>query len=149
METSEIRSILLEALQDEYKAEATYASVIARFGPVRPFVNIIEAERRHAEAIRMQLQRHGWECPSNSWFGKVPPPETLLEACEAAIEAEEENIRLYDRLLPQIGDRGARRVLENLQRASRDHHLPAFRRCQARQKGAGGARRGCHGAAAS
>lgn len=40
-----------EALDDEYKARATYRKVIEAFGPVRPFVNIVEAEDRHAEAI--------------------------------------------------------------------------------------------------
>ena len=34
---------LNEALQDEYKARATYRAIIQRYGPVRPFVNIVEA----------------------------------------------------------------------------------------------------------
>ena len=36
------------ALEDEYRAEAMYEAVIEDFGEVRPFINIIEAERRHA-----------------------------------------------------------------------------------------------------
>lgn len=39
---------MAEALDDEYKAIATYESVLDAFGPVRPFANIVEAERRHA-----------------------------------------------------------------------------------------------------
>lgn len=50
--TPETIAALAEALDDEYKARATYAKVIERFGPVRPFVNIIKAEERHAQALR-------------------------------------------------------------------------------------------------
>jgi hypothetical protein len=35
---------LREVLEDEYRARATYRAVIERFGPVQPFVNILEAE---------------------------------------------------------------------------------------------------------
>ncbi|WP_257556844.1 hypothetical protein [Sphingobium sp. CFD-2] len=41
MATSKLANILLDALEDERKAEATYAAVIEKFGPVRPFSNII------------------------------------------------------------------------------------------------------------
>ena len=41
-----LEAVLLEALDDERKAEATYAAVIEKFGEVRPFINIIDAERR-------------------------------------------------------------------------------------------------------
>ena len=38
-----LEAVLLEALDDERKAEATYAAVIEKFGEVRPFINIIDA----------------------------------------------------------------------------------------------------------
>ena len=37
---------LVAALDDEYMARATYAQVLADFGEVRPFINIVEAENR-------------------------------------------------------------------------------------------------------
>lgn len=130
-----LSEILMTALDDEWHAEATYAAVIDHFGPVRPFINIIEAECRHAQAIQQQLQRLGIPVPANRWSkANVPAPDTLADACEQAIAAEIENVALYDRLLPQIDDPAARHVLERLQAASRDRHLPAFRRCLARQK---------------
>ena len=61
--------ILLDALDDERKAEAIYAAVIGKFGPVRPFSNIIEAEQRHAAALTRQLERLGVKVPPNSWAG--------------------------------------------------------------------------------
>jgi hypothetical protein len=50
-------------------------------------------------------------------------------------------------LLPQIPDMTTRSVLENLRDASRDNHLPAFRRCLARESGTtdGGSARGPRG----
>lgn len=140
-----LEAVLLEALDDERKAEATYGAVIEKSGKVRPFINIIEAERRHSPAIERQMIRLGFAIPANQWQGKGMAPATLAEACSMAIKAEVENIALYDRLLPAIADDSVRHVLQNLQDASRDNHLPAFRRCLERENGgdgSGGARDG-------
>lgn len=51
MNDSVLVHILNEALLDEYKARDTYRKVIDSFGAVRPFVNIVEAEQRHIEAL--------------------------------------------------------------------------------------------------
>lgn len=135
MTAPDISAILLDALDDERKAQATYAAVIAAFGPVRPFINIIEAEGRHAAAIMRQLHRLGIAIPADRWAGRVAAPASLAAACEAAIEAEIENIALYDRLIPAITDPDIRGLLERLQAASRENHLPAFRRCLTRRCG--------------
>ena len=140
-----LKTVLVEALDDERKAEATYRAIIEKFGEVRPFINIIEAERRQSAAIERQMIRLGFAIPANQWQGKGMAPATLAEACSMAIKAEVENIALYDRLLPAIADDSVRHVLQNLQDASRDNHLPAFRRCLERENGgdgSGGARDG-------
>jgi len=126
------RNALADALDDEYRAEATYQAVIDKFGPVRPFVNIIEAEKRHSSMVRRQFSRLGMGAPENPYLGKVDAPASLMEACAQGVEAEVENIALYDRLLPKISDPSVRQVLSRLQAASRDNHLPAFKRCVAR-----------------
>jgi rubrerythrin len=131
----DLEQVLGDALDDEYKAEATYAAVIKRFGAVRPFINIVEAERRHADALIRQCERLGFVPRANRWAGKVAAPASLGDACAEAIVAEEENIALYDRLLPGIADPQVRAVLARLQEASRERHLPAFRRCLARHGG--------------
>jgi hypothetical protein len=134
--------LLLEVLEDERRAEATYAAVLDAFGPVRPFVNIIEAERRHAAAVEVQLRRLGLDVPARRSGDPPVAPPTLAEACERAIAAEIENVALFDRVIPQVEDGTVRLVLEALRAASRDRHLPAFRRCFARA-GRRGAGRGC------
>ena len=134
MATSKLANILLDALEDERKAEATYAAVIEKFGPVRPFSNIIEAEQRHAAALERQLARLGIDVPPDPWTGKVAAPASIAQACESAVQGEVENIALYDRLIPMIEDPAARQVMENLQAASRERHLPAFRQCLERER---------------
>ena len=131
------------ALEDEYRAEATYAAVIDSFGEVRPFINIIEAERRHATRVRAEMTRLAIAYDAeNPFMGTIEAPATLLEACELGIEAERENIALYDRILPTIEDDGVRATLSDLQWASRERHLPAFERCVARGGSMGRGRRG-------
>ena len=124
---------LLTALDDEYRAEATYAAVLEEYGSVRPFVNIIEAERRHAMRAKSEMDRLGIAYPkANPYLGKIAAPASLLAACEQGVSAEIENIVLYDRILPKVRDDSVRATLEDLQWASRERHLPAFERCVAR-----------------
>jgi hypothetical protein len=131
-------AVLLNALDDEYHAQATYAAVIDRFGPERPFVNIIEAEKRHAAAIIRLLEACGVEYPANPYISGDKPlealPATLAQCCEVGVAAEIENIRLYDEdLLPAVaGHAEASAILKRLRDASQDRHLPAFKRCASR-----------------
>lgn len=126
---------LREALDDEFKARATYRKVIEAFGPVRPFVNIVEAEDRHARALLALLARVGIAAPRDTWPDRVVAPRTLAAACRAAVEAEIENEAMYQRLLRRVSDPAARRVMRRLQQASQERHLPAFRRCLEREAG--------------
>lgn len=121
---------LRAALDDEYRAEATYAAVIAAHGQVRPFINIIEAERRHSDQVKAQMDRLGLSYdPANPHLGTLVAPASVLAACEQGVTAEIDNIALYDRLLPTIRDPQVRETLTRLQWASRERHLPAFKRC--------------------
>jgi rubrerythrin len=119
---------LSAALEDEYRARATYRKVIEAFGPVRPFVNIVEAENRHVTALLRQFRRLGEPPPPDTWEERVPVPDTLAEACATAVQAEVENDTLYSRLLGRVTDPAARSVMLRLQKASRERHLRAFRR---------------------
>lgn len=141
---------LRQALDDEYRAEAIYAAVIEKFGEVRPFTNIIQAEQRHSDRAKAQMDRLGIDFePVNPLLGTIAPPESVLAACQQAVEAEVENIALYDRLLPAIEDAQVRETLTALQSASRERHLPAFQRCVARGgemgRGAGQGQGRAHG----
>ena len=145
MVDAETADALREGLDDEYKARATYRKVIELFGPVRPFVNIVEAEERHIRALLTQFERLGIEPPADAWRGRVTAPRTLRDACAAAVQAEIDNAALYQRLMSKAKDARARAVMERLQEASQERHLPAFRRCLAREE-AGGSAPGPRGA---
>lgn len=124
-----LREALEIALDDEWKAEAAYSAIIARLGPVRPFVRIVDAERRHAQSLITLISINGWPLPNNPWPGTMTSPATLAEACQAGVAGEIANIALYDRLIAAVTDPAAIRVFTSLQTASRDSHLPAFTRC--------------------
>jgi rubrerythrin len=126
---SSLKDRLTEALDDEYKALAAYRKVIEKFGPIRPFVNIVEAEARHAAALLSLFERYGIPVPEDRWPERVTAPDTVEEACRSAVEAEIYNMAMYDRLLAATPEPDVRRVLENLRSASRDRHLRAFERC--------------------
>ena len=132
--TADVKTIdaLREALDDEYRARATYRKVIDAFGPVRPFVNIVQAEERHARDLVALFDRFRVAPPRDTWPHRVSAPRTIAEACEAAVRAEIENKAMYERLIPHVSDPAARRVMRRLQEASQQRHLPAFRRCLAR-----------------
>jgi rhodanese-related sulfurtransferase/rubrerythrin len=119
---------LREALDNEYKARATYRKVIGTFGRVRPFVNIVEAEERHASELLAVFDACGVKPPPDRWE-KVEAPASIAAACTTAIEAEKANVAMYDRLLEEVKEPVVRDTFIRLRNASRDRHLPAFRRC--------------------
>lgn len=134
------KAMLLEALNDEYKARAFYRLVLKTFGPIQPFVNIVEAEDTHARALERLCERYGIPLPVDEWDRTLQPPASVLEACRAAVEGEIENIAMYDRFLKSTEMSDIRALFQRLQARSRDAHLPAFLRCVARGGEAGRAR---------
>jgi hypothetical protein len=129
--------VLTEALDDEYRSWATYDQVIADFGEVRPFINIREAEARHIQALLGLFERYGLAVPTNPWPGKIERYPSLRTACEAGVAAEIANGDMYTRLLGQTQREDILRVLQNLQEASQQRHLPAFQRCAHRGEDGG------------
>ncbi|MGE4373562.1 MAG: hypothetical protein AB7E29_11835 [Xanthobacter sp.] len=126
---SPLEQALRIALYDEWQAMATYEAVIARFGPVRPFVNIVQAEANHANAIIHQMQHHGFRLPVNDWAGKVRLPATLKECCAAGVAGEIDNVAMYDDFLSYPLPPDVVRLFQRLKNASGNNHLPAFQRC--------------------
>ncbi len=131
--TPQVKAALLEALtgpDGEYAAYAMYSAVIDKYGDVEPYVTIREAEARHIEALKRQLDQYGIDYPTeNPYIGKVTAPDSLEAAAQAWADGEIVNVKMYDRLLEQIpADQypNVVRVFENLRRASLEAHLPMF-----------------------
>ncbi|TPW29720.1 DUF2202 domain-containing protein [Martelella alba] len=129
---------LNRALADEYHAEAFYAAVIEAYGPVRPFTNIIEAERTHSAEVAALMEAYGIPVPENDQIGAEDivsaVPASLAAACAAGVQAEIDNAALYDNdLLPSVASYpDITTVLTSLRDASQTKHLPAFTRCAQR-----------------
>lgn len=119
---------LHEAIQDEYKAEAMYEAVVAKFGSVKPFSNIIKAEDRHSTAIARVLEAHGQPVPTPAPY-KPEVPATISEACALGVTAEKANVALYDSLMQLAQSEDTRRVFSSNSDASQYRHLPAFEQC--------------------
>ena len=123
------RQALLDALDDERRAQAEYRAVIERFGERPPFANIVHAEGRHAAHLIEVLEAHGLAVPADPWADRsFELPATFAEACARAAEAERANVALYDRVLPGIEEDDVREVFELLRSRSLERHLPAFER---------------------
>jgi hypothetical protein len=58
-----LAKILNQALDDEYKARDTYRKIVDTFGPVRPFINIVEAEQQHIELLLPLYEKYGLPIP--------------------------------------------------------------------------------------
>ncbi len=132
------RAAVTEALQDEREGEALYADVIKAHGSVRPFSNVIEAERRHAAFLAETLDKRGVSVPAAKAGAKPPSFTSIAQACETALAFEKRNVALYDRILaagPFPAD--VKQALEHNRMASQEHHIPAFERCTGVAEGAG------------
>ncbi len=130
---------LISALADERLAQATYQAILNKFPGSRPFVNIIEAEKKHESFLIPLFAKYGVAVPKNEFDpAKITVPDDLIEACKAGVKAENENIALYDGFFQFVKEPDIKEVFTRLQSASRDNHLPAFTRCS--EGGTGGGR---------
>lgn len=124
-----VTAAIVEALQDERRGEDFYARVLKDHGDVRPFVNVVRAEARHAGFLVDLLAARELSVPARE-KAEAPAHASIKEACAAAVVFEANNVALYDRLLaagPLPDD--VRRVFEHNRIASLDRHKPAFERC--------------------
>lgn len=118
------------AIDDEYKAHATYEAVIDKLGPVRPFSMIIRAEEQHIASLKALYDKYGATIPQDP-YTNVAVKDTKSENCAVGVQAEIDNAALYrDKLLPVAKDYpDITQVFTQLMNASQDNHLPAFQRC--------------------
>ena len=129
----DIATLLVDALQEEYKAQMLYRSVLQTFGSETvPFALIEPAEARHVEALRGLFARRQMAAPASAWApGSFTPFDSVRLACAAGVVAEREDAAFYTPYLKRTDlPQDVRNVFTNLQKASLENHLPAFERCQ-------------------
>ncbi len=118
-------AMLTFALQDEYLARAEYQKTLAKFGQRRPFSNIIKAEEQHIAWLVPLFGKYGVTLPPDRGPELAPVPETFDEALQAGVDAEIDNIGMYERFLARELPDDVRAVFEHLLTGSRNH-LAAF-----------------------
>ena len=121
-----LEAMLRYAIQDEYLARAEYEQIMETHGDIRPFSNIIQAEESHVGYLVPLFENLGLTVPADTAADHVVVPESLKQAIEIGVQAEIDNIAMYDRFLDQDLPADVRDVFERLKNAS-ENHLRAFR----------------------
>lgn len=134
-----IAEMLQYAIEDEYIAQAEYNVIIEQYGEIRPFSNIVKAEARHIEMLTPLFAEHAIELPENIASSYISLP-SLTEIYSAGVEAEINNIAMYEKFLAQELPDDIRTVFEYLKSAS-ENHLRAFERNNEREATATGENR--------
>jgi len=127
-----IEDMLLYAAQDEYFARAEYVAIMAKFGTARPFSNIKSAEENHLAWLKDAFAAYKLQFPRDEAANYVQVPPTLLDAYKAGVQAEIDNIAMYDKFLASPLIQGSqyadlRTLFANLKNGS-VNHLNAFQR---------------------
>lgn len=120
-----LSDMLTFAIQDEYLARAEYEKIIQEYGPVRPFINIVKAEEMHIGYLIPLFEKYGYNVPEDSANDHVVIPQDIKTALEIGVNAEIENIAMYESFLEKDLPEDVRVVFEKLQAAS-ENHLRAF-----------------------
>jgi hypothetical protein len=121
-----VEQMLTYAIQDEYLARAEYELIIEEYGSIRPFTNIMAAEERHIEWVTELLDEYGYFVPKDTANLYVALPEDLKSSFETGVQAEIDNIAMYESFLRADLPADVRDLFERLKGAS-ENHLRAFR----------------------
>ena len=127
-----IEDMLLYAAQDEYFARAEYVAIMAKFGTARPFSNIKSAEENHLAWLKDAFAAYKLQFPKDEAANYIQVPATLIDAYKAGVQAEIDNIAMYDKFLAspllQVGQNPDLKTLfTNLKNGSMNH-LNTFQR---------------------
>ena len=125
--TYTIEAMLTMAIQDEYLARQEYESILDEYGDIRPFTNIIQAEVNHIELLEPLFTTYKITIPEDDAIDHVVLPETLEETYAIGVQAEVNNIAMYERFLEEDLPEDVQDVFQRLMSASYKH-LEAFAR---------------------
>ncbi len=131
-----LEEMLKYAMEDEYLAKAEYESIMEEFGEQRPFSNILEAEKTHIELLLPLFEEYGIEIADDGSLSHVIIPESIEEALAVGVQAEIDNIAMYEKFLAGDLPEDVEEVFEELMNASKNH-LAAFQRGSGRNGGSG------------
>ena len=126
-----LSNMLNYAIQDEYLAQAEYRYIIEKFGNKRPFSNIIKAEKKHIEMLIPIFNTHNISVPQDIAANHLIETRSMKDALKAGVQAEIENIGMYQLFLKQELPGDVRDLFKRLMKASQSH-LRAFNKALSR-----------------
>lgn len=135
-ESYTLEDMLVYSIEDEYLARTEYEKIMEAFGEQRPFSNIIRAEEYHIELLKPLFEEYGIDIPDDKSQEYVHVPESLSVAYDTGVQAEVNNIKMYEMFLEQDIPDDVKYVFELLKNAS-ENHLEAFQRNLDRSEGVG------------
>lgn len=122
-----IIDMLTYAVQDEYLAHGEYAAIVEKFGDVNPYNNIMSAEETHLAFLQEVYSTYDLEFPEDTSADHIVVPDTLLEAAETGVQAEIDNIAMYELFLSYDLPDNVIEVFTALRDGS-ESHLLAFQK---------------------
>ncbi|CAG8998270.1 MAG: hypothetical protein CENE_00212 [Candidatus Celerinatantimonas neptuna] len=128
-----VAKMLTLAVEDEYLAKGEYLKIMEEFGAQHPFSNIIKAEERHIAWLKPLFVKYGVMLPPDRGVEMAKIPKTLAQAYQLGVQAEIENIKMYQRFLKQTLPDDVKAVFQHLLKGS-ENHLSAFKRAQLRRR---------------
>ncbi len=120
-----LEEMLMYAIQDEYLARQEYESIMDVYGEQRPFNNIIKAEVTHIELLKELYDEYDITIPQDTAIDHVVVPDSLDISFDIGVQAEIDNIAMYEMFLEQDLPDDVREVFIELRDASKNH-LAAF-----------------------
>lgn len=127
VESYDLEDMLAYAYQDEMLAQGEYDALLSEFASVRVFENIKKAEEKHITYVEGLYDYHELTLPEFDTEGLTAVPATLEEAYQIGVDAEINNIKMYEAFLEKDLDDYTRTVFTALKDAS-VNHLNAFER---------------------
>ena len=126
-----LSEMLSLAIEDEYKAKNSYLAVMDKLGEVAPFNSIIESELSHIETLTEAINNKGYELPKDLMIVENVATD-LTEALAFAIQAEVNNIAMYEHFLTLSSDPELNAIFVLLKTASTGH-LESFMRASQKE----------------
>lgn len=81
-----VSSMLILALEDDYKAKATYEVIISEYGTIKPFSDIVSAEQTHLDLLLPLFDTY-----------QIELPDDIRHAFEKLMAASENHLQAYTR----------------------------------------------------
>lgn len=116
-----LERMLVYAIQDEYLAREEYDIAIQNFGEEKPFSSIINSEVIHINWLKELFNAYNLEIPEDKAKSFLDTPADFKAAVNGGIDAEIENIDMYDTFLKKEIPDDVKVVFTKLRDASKGH----------------------------